>query len=100
MNFVGTSVPLTLNMQMLENEETHNELFFQMKDTDEHIGLVTVNKQDLNYASFGWKVQQQIDAFFEKHIFVKEYFHFADENQDGILEIDQFLLSVEELEFD
>lgn len=75
MNFVGTSEPLTLNMQMLENEETHNELFFQMKDTDEHIGLVTVNKQDLNYASFGWKVQQQIDAFFEKHIFVKEYFH-------------------------
>ena len=28
---------------------------------------------------------------------LREYFHSADENQDGILEIDQFLLSVEKL---
>ena len=31
---------------------------------------------------------------------LREYFHAADENQDGILEIDEFLLGVEELEFD
>ena len=31
---------------------------------------------------------------------LREYFHSADEDQDGILEIDQFLFSVEELEFD
>ena len=31
---------------------------------------------------------------------LREYFHSADDDQDGILDIDQFLLGVEELEFD
>ena len=31
---------------------------------------------------------------------LREYFHSTDDDQDGILDIDQFLLGVEELEFD
>jgi hypothetical protein len=34
------------------------------------------------------------------HDALREYFHAADENEDGILEIDEFLLGIEELEFD
>lgn len=72
MNFVGTAVPLTLNMRM-EKHHPHNNTFFLLKEPEDNLGLVTVNKQDLNYASFTWKVSQKIDDFFEKFIFVENF---------------------------